>query len=41
MQQDKVFSNDVVQAQVQSDAVDNMVPADLTRVLILYTGGCS
>eukprot|EP00842_Homolaphlyctis_polyrhiza_P000206 jgi/Hompol1/1186/HPOL_005530-RA len=34
-----LFVNDVVNAAVASDAVDSMVSADMSRVLVIYTGG--
>lgn len=34
-----VFVNDVVTAQVRSETADSMVSNDLSRVLIIYTGG--
>lgn len=34
-----IFVNDAVNAQFVSDVVDKMVPADISRVLVIYTGG--
>ncbi|KAI8802797.1 asparaginase-domain-containing protein [Cladochytrium replicatum] len=34
-----VFVNDAVIAQVASDVVEDMVPGDVCRLLIIYTGG--
>ena len=35
---DNIFINDVVQSQLDSDAVDSMVQVAVTNVLVIYTG---
>ena len=35
---ENIFKNDVVQSQLDSDAVESMVQGAVTNVLVIYTG---
>jgi hypothetical protein len=37
--QHNVFTNDAVTAQVESEVVDSMIPSNISKILIIYTGG--